>query len=93
MNSLLKNLSSMRGSTYEELIKYVSDYLTNNSNDICEIASKCLAIEDSEKRSKFIKVTCRKIEKIKLKESEPKVKKRNQTNWNLNLKQMKMKKI
>ena len=37
MNSLLKNLSSMRGSTYEELIKYVSDYLTNNSNDICEI--------------------------------------------------------
>ncbi len=37
MNSLFKNLSSMRGSTYEELIKFVSDYLKKKSNNICEI--------------------------------------------------------
>jgi len=37
MNTLIKNLSSMRGSTYEELVKFVSDYLKNKSKDICEI--------------------------------------------------------
>ena len=37
MNTLFKNLSSMRGSTYEELVKFVSDYLKNKSKDICEI--------------------------------------------------------
>ena len=37
MNLLLKKLSTMRGCTYEELIKFVSDYLKNKSNDICEI--------------------------------------------------------
>ncbi len=37
MNNLLKNLSSMKNNTCEELIKYVSDYLLNNSKDICEL--------------------------------------------------------
>ena len=61
MNNLLKNISTMKNNTYEELIKYVSEYLLNNSKDICELYDEekntlahFLTIEEKEEQLKII---------------------------------------